>query len=163
MNGIAGWLLGILAIVILGVVVDLMLSEGKTAKYIKSVFAAVTVLIIILPLPGIIKNGIDFDAPFMINNQLELDNGYLNYTAELKLRAIARGVEEQLDKDGVHKAAVRITGSATGVDIKIEKVDVNLTNSVIDENKGHINKYELLSGLISGYLSIDKGLVSVNE
>jgi len=71
MHPLIGWVIGILAVVILGVVVDLLLSEHKMGKYVKSVFAAVTILVIILPLPSLLRNGFDFDGGFLFQNEFK--------------------------------------------------------------------------------------------
>ena len=162
MSAITAWLTGILAVVILGTVVDLLLSESKMGKYIRSVFAAVTVLVIILPIPGFFQNGFKFDRDFILENSFTLDENYLSYANRVKLDHLARGVEEQLRLDGIRNALVTVEGSATASDIKIQLVRVNLKNAVIDENKAHINKYELVSGKVSEYLSIEKGQIIID-
>lgn len=162
MSGLSGWLIGILSIVVLGTVVDLMLGNSKMSKYVRSVFAAVTVLVIVLPLPSLIKNGIDFDSAFVIQNEFELDESYLAYAERVKLSSLARGIEEQLDKDGVHHASVTAEGSARGSEITVTLVRVNLKNVVIDENKQHIHKNELIQQLVAGYLLIEKGQVIIH-
>ena len=159
MGPITGWLIGILSIVILGTVVDLISAGGRMSKYIRSVFAAVTVLVIILPLPSLIRNGINFDSSFLIQNEFELDENYLRWAETVKLSALARGVQEQLRQDGVQGAVVTVEGSARANNITIELVRVNLENVVIDGNNQHINKYELIRQLVAEYLSIDRGQV----
>ncbi|MCL2062571.1 MAG: stage III sporulation protein AF [Firmicutes bacterium] len=163
MGAVTGWLIGILSIVILGTVVDILLSQSKTGKFVRSVFAAVTVLVIILPLPSIIKNGFNFDSSFIIQDELELDESYLAFAERVKLRSLASGVEAQLSADGFQNTSVSIEGDARGNEIKIQLVRVNLQNVVIDENKRHINKYEEIPRLVAGYLDIGRGQVIVHE
>ena len=163
MSGVVSWLIGILAIVILGTVVDLILGESKMGKYIKSAFAAVTVLVILLPIPGIFKNGNNLDEVFRFENEFNLDENYLAYTNRVKLTYLEKGVEEQLHADGIENAKVKIEGLFSASEIKIELVRVNLKNAVIDTNKQHINKYELTRQLVSEYLSIEKGLIIIDD
>ncbi|MCL2797763.1 MAG: stage III sporulation protein AF [Firmicutes bacterium] len=161
MSAITAWLTGILSVVILGTVVDLLLSESKMGKYVRSVFAAVTVLVIILPIPGFFQNGCSFENDFIIENKFTLDENYLAYANRVKLDSLARGVEEQLRQDGIKNAAVCVEGEITASEVKIQLVRVNLKNAVIDEKMQHINKYELVSGKIAEYLGIEKGQVIV--
>ena len=161
MSAITAWLTGILSVVILGTVVDLLLSESRMGKYVRSVFAAVTVLVIILPIPGFVQNGFNFDQNFIIENSFSLDENYLSFANRVKLDHLARGVEEQLSQDGIKNASVTVEGDASATDIKIQLVRVNLKNAVIDENKAHINKYELVSGKIAEYLNIEKGQIVI--
>lgn len=64
MNGISAWLLSIAGVSVLSVVVDIVLPKGQTEKYIKSIFAFVMILIIIAPLPKLLKSEINFDEIF---------------------------------------------------------------------------------------------------
>ena len=57
MSSVGAWILSILGIVVIGAVIDLVLPSGRMNKYVKSIFSAVTILVIILPLPNLVKNG----------------------------------------------------------------------------------------------------------
>ena len=162
MNPIIGWITGILSVVLLGTLIDLLLGEKKIGKYIKSVFAAVTILVIIMPIPSIIQNGIDFNNSFIFQNDFVLDESFLEFSQRVRLNALASGVERQLESDGVGGARVSITGSVEQIaEINIELVRVNLENAVIQPNHAHIHKYELTKDLVSRYLNIERGRIIV--
>ena len=57
MSAIAGWVLSVLGIVLAGTVVDLMLTKSRLKSFIRSVFATITVLVVITPLPKLIETG----------------------------------------------------------------------------------------------------------
>jgi len=156
MNPIVGWIIGILSVVLLGTVIDLLLGEKRIGKYIKSIFAAVTILVIILPVPGILRNGIDFNNPFIFQNEFTLDENFLNFADRVKLRTLAAGVERQLEADGVRGARVTIEGRVEGAaDIAVERVRINLENAVIEGKPVHIHRNEHVGGLVAQYLDID--------
>lgn len=48
---LSAWVLSIVGIVVLTLMVDIIIPEGKTGKYIKGVFAMLTVFVIAMPLP----------------------------------------------------------------------------------------------------------------
>ena len=50
---LSAWVLSIVGIVVLTLMVDIIIPEGKTGKYIKGVFAMLTVFVIAMPLPKI--------------------------------------------------------------------------------------------------------------
>ena len=58
------WILSIAGVTILSVVVDLILPSGQTAKYIKNIFAFVMILVIISPLPALIKGNFNVNDIF---------------------------------------------------------------------------------------------------
>ena len=53
---LSAWVLSIVGIVVLTLMVDIIIPEGKTGKYIKGVFAMLTVFVIAMPLPKIFNN-----------------------------------------------------------------------------------------------------------
>jgi len=123
-------------------------------KYIKSVFAAVTILVIILPLPSLINNGCDFDNGFLIQNEFELDENFLHFADRMRINSLERGVAAQLSSDGIANAQVNISGVVVNQSIQVERVEINLTNAVIRENLAHINKYEHTQELVARHLNI---------
>lgn len=58
------WLLSIVGVVAMGVLLEILLGEGQTAKYIKGVFALAVVLVIVAPLPKFFDKNFDFDSVF---------------------------------------------------------------------------------------------------
>ena len=78
MSAVGAWILSILGIVVIGAVIDLVLPSGRMNKYVKSIFSAVTILVIILPLPNLVKNGCGADG-FIFDKDIELNENYLQY------------------------------------------------------------------------------------
>jgi len=161
MHPIIGWVIGILAIVILGVVVDLLLAENKMGKFVKSVFAAAVILVIILPLPSLLNNGCNFDENFIIQNQFELDRNFLEFADRMRMNSLARGVEAQLREDGVSGARVSIEGRVENNDIIVDLVKVDISSANFETIAGQFNPHDLVGRLVSGYLHIDRFRVVV--
>ncbi len=65
------WIMSIVGITALGVLMDILLPEGETSKYIKGIFALFTVFVIIYPLPKIINGNFDYNSLFNIFSELE--------------------------------------------------------------------------------------------
>jgi|GEM_PF-557429 len=162
MNPIVGWVIGILSIVLLGTVIDLLLSENKMGKYIKAIFAAVTILVIIMPIPSLLRNGVDWDNGFIIQNEFELDENFLAFADRIRISALERGLEAQLASEGIRGTQVRIEGRVINSEIYPERVQINLANVVIDSNLAHINRYEHVAVRVSYHLSIDRGRIFVH-
>ncbi len=164
MNAISAWIMSILGIVIVGTLIDLILPNGRINKYIKSIFATLTVLVIVTPIPSLIKNNFNTDDGSLITPDFTLDENYLAYADKVKLRYLAKGVEKKLSEDGLHNVSREIVGKfEKDNSIVINLVKVNLKNLVIDENIQHINKYELITELVTKYLNVEKGAVIINE
>lgn len=147
--------------VALGIISDLVLSGKRMGKFVSAVFASLTILIIVAPLPNLLGGNIDADN-FLLGSGVELDEGYLEYASELKAKAMSKGVIKALDEAGYANVEVTIEGDF-GQEIDIKRVTVNLSKMVMSGNVAHINKYEAIETLVSGYLGVDKGVIVINE
>lgn len=162
MNTLGAWILSILGIVIIGAVIDLVLPSGKMNKYIKSIFAAVTILVIVLPLPNLLKNGCDADN-FIINPDIKFDENYLDYSENIKKNHVIKGLRAALQQDGITLGEVSVSGDFSGAAPVISEVKINLSQVVIVGQSEHINKYELIRSKVSQYLSLDKDAIVIYE
>lgn len=162
MKSVSAWILSILGIVIIGTIIDLILPSGRMNKYIKSIFATVTILIIILPLPSLIKNGFKFDGG-LIKEDFQLDENFIDYSNKFKVGYLERGMQDAFTKEGLKNIKVTIKAEIKGNDIKITQVTINLVNLVISENLEHINKYELIDRLVTTHLKVNKEVIVLNE
>lgn len=163
MNAVTTWILSIFAVIVVGVVVDLLFSGSRMAKTIKTVTATVTLLIMIAPIPVILKNGFTLKNGDITEFKLKTDENYLEYVNEKKLNVLERGAEKRLEEGGIRGAKVEIRATNESEEIKIVQVIINLSESVIDGNNEHINKNELAVELVSGFLNVGKGEISVYE
>ncbi|MCI8434875.1 MAG: stage III sporulation protein AF [Clostridia bacterium] len=157
MSTLGSWVLSIAGVVLLGTVIDLLLTKSRLKTFIRSVFASVTVLIIVTPIPAFIQSG--FKADFDWGN-IELDNNYLQYTETAKLNAIARAVEAVLADDGLDGAKVTVDGEV-GDEILVRNVVINLSETVIAGESEHINKYAEVRKKVAAYLRVSEDKVSV--
>ncbi len=162
MKALGGWVLSILGIVVLGAVIDLILPSGRMNKYIKSVFAAVTVLIVILPLPSLVKNGCSPDG-VLLGENVQLQDKYINYAEELKKKSLINGLKSALEADGIKLGEVYVEGDFSLAAPEIKSVKINLSQVVIVGQSEHINKYELLRNKVSLYLAVNKDVIAVYE
>ncbi len=160
MSAVTKWILSIFVAVIIGVVVDLLFSGSRMSKMIRCVTATVTLVIIVMPLPSMIKSGFGAgETVFEYNPQT--DEHFLSYVTDKKLEVLADSVEDMLEKEGISGANVTIDAEKEGDEINIVQVVINLSNSVIDENLQHINKNELATDKTVEYLGVDKSRIVV--
>ncbi len=162
MSALGGWILSILGVAVIGAVIDLILPSGRMNKFVKSVFAAVTVLIIILPLPHLLKNGCRTDG-FLWEQDVPLQDDYLNYTAAIKKNALLKGLRAAMEADGITLGDIEITGDFSGNAPVIEKVRINLSQVVMAEQWEHIHKYTTVRTKVAEYLAVDEDVVELYE
>lgn len=153
MSGFAAWGLTLLGLAVVTTIAEMLLPQGKTRKVIRSVAATIAVLVIVTPLPNLIKNGFDFD--FSAGEGVVTDDKYLEYVDGLKSDIIEQAVMSYLKSEGY-------TDGFT-VDVKMDgwqakSATVNFFNSGITEEGKHINKSEIIR-LIAEYLRIGEEAV----
>lgn len=67
------WLLGIVATVLLLILLEMLLSEGTTKKYIKGILHLIIIIVMILPLINLSKNSADYKNIINGNTNLNVD------------------------------------------------------------------------------------------
>lgn len=152
MSSFAAWGLTILGLAIVTTVAEMLLPQGKMRKVISSVFATVTVFVIITPIPNLLKNGIDFDFS---SDTVKTDQSYLEYIEGVRGEMLASSCAEYLKSKG-YSDGYKITVESEGYTVK--KARVEFVDSGMTENGGHINKSEIIE-LIAEYFGIGKEAV----
>ena len=67
MNGVSAWILSITGIILVSLVVEIILPNGKTNNLIKSIVSIFSVLIIISPLNIFIQSGVNHFADIAVD------------------------------------------------------------------------------------------------
>ncbi len=152
MNSFAAWGLTVLGLATVTTVAEMLLPRGKMRKALCSVFATVTVFVIITPIPNLVKNGVNFDFS---SDTVKTDEKYLDYVNDVRGEMLARSCEEYLKNKG-YSAGYAIKVESDGYSVK--KVSVDFVDSGMNGNVGNINKNEIVT-LIAEYFGIGKEAV----
>lgn len=139
MQSIGIWISSILGVAILGVAVDMLLPNGRTRKSICSFLSALTVLVIVTPLPSIIRGNFDFDfAP------VSVDGGYIDKSNGIIEGELERGLMSELSAAGYSGFSVSVEINS---DFTVKKVIILSANGIL-LNGEHINKYDLTKAIV---------------
>lgn len=153
MNGFAAWGLTILGLAVVMTVAEMLLPSGKLRKVIRSVFATVTVFVVVTPLPALFKGGsLDFSG----GGSVETDGSYIEYVEKTKKNIILRAATEYLSGKG-YKDGYELD-IELGSNWEVKTVTVKFTNFGIMENGEHINKSEFIE-LTAEYFGVGKEAV----
>ncbi|MDR3022314.1 MAG: stage III sporulation protein AF [Clostridiales bacterium] len=159
MSGISVWITTILAVVIIGVIVDLLLSGNRMHKFIRGIFGIITIFVIAMPLPSLIKNG--FNWKFDWGGSINIDQGFLDAVEQRQIKILEQGTENMLKSNNVLGAIVSIKGKIEKLKIQIEQVTVNLTDAVINNDNSNINSSEFVTSLVSKGLNIERSMIII--
>lgn len=154
MSAFSAWAIAILGVVIIGITVDLLMPSGKMEKPIRSFFAALTLLIIITPLPSLINNGFNVDIDF--SGQSYYDTEYLDYVNGLKADYAANSMQQTLKSKGYSgfTCAVKLKDN-----LEIESISIKIDANGIYCNGEHINR-QVLTNAIAEIFSISEDSIS---
>ena len=161
MSALAAWITAIVVAVVIAIGAELLFSDTRMSKFIRSVTAIVILLVIVMPIPALVKNGFSIGGDDTAENNMQLDESFIEFVDEKRINAVEAALVGELKNAGISGAAVKITRAGNGEKTKIVQVEINLADSVIDEKLGHINMNELAVTTVCKYLNIEKSKVVV--
>ncbi len=157
------WILSVGIIVLLTSIMSLILPEGKIGKFIKAMFSLITMTVIISPVIKLKNNDITIEDIYSEEN-FDFNNDILNYFHSKKIEECSYICNQILEKHGVKNAQITIKTINSIESFAVEKIFINLKNSVINSEKEHIDIIEQARIEISSRILIDKNnVIIVNE
>ena len=159
MGAFTSWILSILGIVIIGTILDIFLSGKKLGKQIRSVLAALVVLMIISPIPLLLTSMQSCEGSF---GQIELDDSFLEFANTQKVNALERGVVQAFANEGFRNVGVDIVATID-VNVRVSFVTIDLSNLVLDSGVSSINRVGRARTMAAEFLNIDIHQVLVIE
>ena len=161
MNGISSWIMAVVGISVLGVLVDLVMPDGQTKKYIKGVFAFIVVLVIISPLPSLLNKEFSINDIFE-ENAIVIQEDFVYQVNRDRLKTLENMIEADLKEQGISNVSIKISANIFTNKMKIEAVFVDLSQVVINQNLEHIDINELVAKSVLKYVSIEKNNIVIN-
>lgn len=161
MSALAAWITAIFVAVVIAIGAELLFSDTRMSKFIRSVTAIVILLVIVMPIPALVKNGFSIGGDDAAENNMKLDESFIGFVDEKRINAVEAALVGELKNAGISGAAIKITRAGNGEKTKIVQVEINLADSAIDEKLGHINMNELAVTTVCKYLNIEKSKVVV--
>ena len=101
------WALTVAGIAILSVLCDIILPEGQTRKYVKTVFGIVVSLVVIQPVVGLF--GGDFLLQFPSKPSVEVQDNYLTNADSRRNENAKQNLLAILNKNGIIVRTVEIS------------------------------------------------------
>lgn len=162
MGDLSAWVLSIVGIVVLSVMFDLFMSDGELNFYIKSIINFAIILVIVLPIPKLLRQEVVV-GDFVYNNEIKLQEEFLYQLNNDKLLKIEKIIEDELEKRGVAQIDITISADIFDESMQIEAVFVDLKNIVILEKDKHIDIKKEVTACVLDYIDIKKELIVFNE
>ena len=156
----SSWILSIIGIVFISIIMEIILPNGKTNNFIKSIFSIFLLLIFISPIKELINK---FSYKTFSKENIILDEDFLYQVNLAKNESNQVLIQNHLKSKGIDGVNVIICNNLHNYDYSIEKIFIDSANLVLSSNINHINKYEVITNTILELINIEKDNIIFNE
>lgn len=148
-----GYIIAVLGVVIISVLVEIILPNGQTSKYIKSILAVFVVYVLVNPVITFLKTDFDLDK-YVNSGKVELNQSLLENIYNNQIEAKELELENLLYNNGYEGVKVTLLYEIVEDSIKISKAKINIKNLVITSGVENINKYQYIRQVVISELMI---------
>lgn len=149
------WLLSIVGVVCLGLLLEIVMPDGQTTKYVRGAFSLLVIFVVVSPLPSFFKNGAKLELGEI---SVYADESYVTGVDDRMVAEKESKIKTALSQNG-YDADVKITATGRN-NTDIVEIVVKIQKSVLtDEN---VNKHIVtVRELTSKIAQVDESIVSV--
>ena len=138
------WVVTVAGIAILSVLCDVILPEGQTRKYVKTVFGVVVSLVIIQPLVGLFAQGVN--GSLYDNDSVLPQDQYLESVADRQSEYALRTVRQLLEGKGIAVKRIELNSISDRLTVELD-VEYTLERNAIVEQiaSAYFPKVEIIT------------------
>ena len=154
------WLLKITGIIALSALSSLLIPNGQTKKYVKGIFALITLFVLVSPLPKLLKSDFSgFPNAFDTATELEIDETFLYGVATNAYKTQERNIEKFLKENGIEAKVKFVVKSETSSEI--DYVNVILSDKSFERDKSNSIDIGALKSEISKFSGVPEDKLRV--
>lgn len=138
---IAAWIGSIVSAVLATALIDVVMAEGETKKFIKGIASLLVIAVIIAPLPALFDGNFQVtgDADGQTGQQTETNETYLERVYMERYKAYELAIQRRLNAVGIYEAVIRIDIEFDGGIVAIKKVTADLSGAVYSAEASNID------------------------
>lgn len=154
------WLLKITGVIALSALSSLLIPNGQTKKYVKGIFALITLFVLVSPLPKLLKSDFSgFPNAFDTASELEIDETFLYGVATNAYKTQERNIEKFLKENGIEAKVKFVVKSETSSEI--DYVNVILSDMSFERDKSNSIDIGALKSEISKFSCVPEDKLRV--
>lgn len=154
------WLLKITGVIALSALSSLLIPNGQTKKYVKGIFALITLFVLVSPLPKLLKSDFSgFPNAFDTVSELEIDETFLYGVATNAYKTQERNIEKFLKENGIEAKVKFVVKSETSSEI--DYVNVILSDMSFERDKSNSIDIGALKNEISKFSGVPEDKLRV--
>lgn len=154
------WLMKITGVIALSTLSSLLIPNGQTKKYVKGIFALITLFVLVSPLPKLLKSDFSgFPNAFDTATELEIDETFLYGVATNAYKTQERNIEKFLKEKGIESKVKFVVKSETSSEI--DYVNVILSDMSFERDKSNSIDIGALKNEISKFSGVPEDKLRV--
>ena len=163
MSVVSAWILNILSVVVLSLLVDIILPDGKSSKFIKGVFGYLIIIVILAPVFNFLTK-----KEFNLDNVFQTSGTHIqeDYVASIKkqyLSQLENKIAKEIETLGLKNIKIGVVGDIFSEKLTILNVNVDLSEMVISEDSKNINIKTSITDIVLKNIKINKELIVFYE
>ena len=148
------WLLSIAGIVIIGALVEVLLTDSPMSRFIRGIFGFFVLLVVVQPLPVLLQNGVS-----AVSGGVELNTDLLQTINSQTAAAFERSAQNALETAGFGGIIITVDYDNNALSFKINRVFVNAFDVVLRGLTTGINIENEIIKIVCAVCNIDEGKV----
>lgn len=105
------WIISVVGVIALGILLEVVLPEGSTAKYVKGAFSLIVIFVIVSPIGSFLKKDVKID----FGKEYVVDESYVADACDAYASSLEQSVEALLAQKGI-EAEVEICVTTSGIE-----------------------------------------------
>lgn len=156
------WIFNVVSIIFIIIIFSIFLPESKVGKYAKSIISIFILLITVSPI--IQENFLASSNEIVINEEVYIQEDFLYYVNDYKENLLKEQCNKILLDNGVSNALLNVEYEIDEYyNFCIKKVEINLSEAVINSSKPHKYNIDEIKNEISKTVGITKEIIFVYE
>lgn len=145
------WLLSVAGVVFMGVMLEIILPNGKTVPFIKQIFSLLTLFVIVSPIVDFIDKNVSLSSSEMV-----IDYNFIYQHNLQKVEAAQKQIEDNIELLGYGDVSIIVNGTIFEEELRYSSVYVDISNfSVLDDIKKNNLKSEIKL-LINSVINVEE-------
>ena len=150
------WLLGVVGIISLGLLLEILIPDGQTSKYVKGAFSLLVIFALISPLPKMLGGEYDFNFDGV---SYDVDSDYVMYVTNQYTSNLEDDIEKALREQGINSVVEIVVKGESVREIDIVMAKIYLSSIDEKDENTHISR---VKDIVSKALSISRDKVKVS-
>lgn len=145
------WLLSVAGVVFMGVMLEIILPNGKTVPFIKQIFSLLTLFVIVSPIVDFIDKNVSLSSSEMV-----IDYNFIYQHNLQKVEVVQKQIEDNIELLGYGDVSVIVNGTIFEEELRYSSVYVDISNLVVRDD---IKKNDLKSEiklLINSVINVEE-------